>query len=212
MEAVGRTDRGGALGLLPRAIIRNRDRGRRRPGRPDRSAIKVTSIPPVEAGGTRQDGAEGLALYIAFAERSGEEPHHGVAPMRKPWPFNAPQRDPHRTGSPVHLRGPIGRSIQRRFVHALGHYLLVVWPVLFSILAWQLALGFLIARIERWQLGDGVYFTFVTGLTIGYGDLVPHQPLSRFLAILIGFFGTVLTGLVAAIAVRALQTAADDPT
>jgi hypothetical protein len=87
-----------------------------------------------------------------------------------------------------------------------------VWPVLFSILAWQLALGFLIARIERWQLGDGVYFTFVTGLTIGYGDLVPHQPLSRFLAILIGFFGTVLTGLVAAIAVRALQTAADDPT
>jgi hypothetical protein len=46
----------------------------------------------------------------------------------------------------------------------------------------------------------------------GYGDLVPHQPLSRFLAILIGFLGTVLTGLVAAIAFRALMTATDDPT
>jgi hypothetical protein len=56
-----------------------------------------------------------------------------------------------------------------------------------------------------------VYFTFVTGLTIGYGDLVPRQPLSRFLAILVGFFGVVLTGLVAAVAVRALQTATDDP-
>jgi voltage-gated potassium channel len=83
--------------------------------------------------------------------------------------------------------------------------------VLFSILAWQLALGVLIAWLERWSLGDGVYFTFVTGLTIGYGDLVPRQPLSRFLAILVGFFGVVLTGLVAAVAVRALQTATDDP-
>jgi hypothetical protein len=87
-----------------------------------------------------------------------------------------------------------------------------VWPVLFAVLAWQLALGLLITWLERWSLGDGVYFTFVTGLTIGYGDLVPRQPLSRFLAIVVGFFGTILTGLIAAIAVRALQTAAGDPT
>jgi hypothetical protein len=78
-------------------------------------------------------------------------------------------------------------------------------------LAGQLALGFLITWVERWSLGDGVYFTFVTGLTIGYGDLVPRQPLSRFLAILVGFLGVVLTGLVAAIAFRALQIAVDDP-
>jgi hypothetical protein len=86
-----------------------------------------------------------------------------------------------------------------------------VWPVLFVILAGQLVLGFLITWVERWSLGDGVYFTFVTGLTIGYGDLVPRQPLSRFLAILVGFLGVVLTGLVAAIAFRALQIAVDDP-
>jgi voltage-gated potassium channel len=115
--------------------------------------------------------------------------------MWKPWPFIASWR-------PIHTR----------FLHALGHYLWVVWPVLFAILAWQLTFGFLIAWIERWSLGDGVYFTFVTGLTIGYGDLVPHQPLSRFLALVVGFFGTVLTGLFAAIAVKALQTATDDPT
>ena len=107
---------------------------------------------------------------------------------------------------------PISRPIQRRFLRALGHYLHAVWPILIIILAWQLAAGFLIAWIERWSLGDGVYFTFVTGLTIGYGDLVPHQPLSRFLAILIGLFGTTLTGLTAALAVRALQTATADST
>jgi hypothetical protein len=101
-------------------------------------------------------------------------------------------------------------SIHSRFLRAVGHNLYAVWPILFAVLAWQLALGFLITWLERWSLGEGVYFTFVTGLTIGYGDVVPHQPLSRFLAILIGFFGTILTGLVAAIAVRALQNATDD--
>jgi len=87
-----------------------------------------------------------------------------------------------------------------------------VWPVVSAILGWQLALGFMVTWLERWPLGDGVYFTFVTGLTIGYGDLVPHRVLSRFLAILIGLLGTVVTGLIAAIAVRALQTATDDRT
>jgi hypothetical protein len=85
-----------------------------------------------------------------------------------------------------------------------------VWPVLVIIIALQLALGFLITWVERWSLGDGVYFTFVTGLTIGYGDLVPHRFLSRFLAILIGLLGTVVTGLIAAIAVRALQKATEE--
>jgi hypothetical protein len=149
---------------------------------------------------------------MTLAERSGGVTHHGVAPMRKPWPFIAPRRDPFQIRSPDHLREPTRLGIQRQFLHALGHYLLIVWPVLFGVLAWQLGLGFLIAWIERWSLGDGVYFTFVTGLTIGYGDLVPHQPASRFLAILVGLLGTVLTGLVAAIAVRALQTATDDST
>ena len=102
--------------------------------------------------------------------------------------------------------------MQKIFLLAFGHGLRIVWPILSGILVWQLGLGFLIAWIERWSLGDGVYFTFVTGLTIGYGDLVPHQPLSRFLAILVGLFGTVLTGLIAAIAVRALKTATGDST
>jgi hypothetical protein len=88
-----------------------------------------------------------------------------------------------------------------------------VWPILSGILGWQLALGVLIGWLEGWSVGDAVYFTFVTGLTIGYGDLVPHQPLSRFLAILVGLLGIVITGIVVAIVVRALQiaTARDGP-
>lgn len=104
---------------------------------------------------------------------------------------------------------PTRRPIQRRFLYALGHNLSVVWPVLGIIIAWQLVFGSLVAWLERWPWGDGIYFTFVTGLTIGYGDLVPHRVLSRILAILIGVLGIVETALSAAIAVRALQTAVD---
>ena len=41
-------------------------------------------------------------------------------------------------------------------------------------LAIQIALGLLIGFVEGWSVGDAVYFTFVTGLTIGYGDIVPR--------------------------------------
>ena len=47
----------------------------------------------------------------------------------------------------------------------------------------------------------------VSGLTIGYGDLVPKLLVSRVLAIVMGISGIVLTGLIAAIAVRALLEA-----
>jgi voltage-gated potassium channel len=66
-------------------------------------------------------------------------------------------------------------------------------------------LGLLTGFVEGWSLGDTVYFTFVTGLTIGYGDFVPRQTLTRVLAILIGFSGLLVTGIVAAIAVNAMR-------
>jgi hypothetical protein len=55
-----------------------------------------------------------------------------------------------------------------------------------------------------------VYFTFVTGLTIGFGDLVPRQGLARVLAIGIGVSGLFLTGHIAGIAVYAMRAALGD--
>jgi hypothetical protein len=66
----------------------------------------------------------------------------------------------------------------------------------------------LIGFVESWSVGDAVYFTFVTGLTIGYGDIVPR--LARALAIGIGVSGLFLTGLIAGIAVYAMRTALTD--
>ncbi len=71
-------------------------------------------------------------------------------------------------------------------------------------------LGLLIGRIEGWRIGEALYFTFVTGLTIGYGDFAPTHLSSRLLAILVGFSGIVLTGLVAAVSVQALRATESD--
>jgi hypothetical protein len=108
------------------------------------------------------------------------------------------------------MNRPVPKTLRWRFLMALGHGIHVTWPVLSIILAIQLALGLLTGFVEGWSLGDAIYFTFITGLTIGYGDLVPRQALTRALAIGIGFLGLFLTGVIAAIAVHAMYSALSD--
>ena len=108
------------------------------------------------------------------------------------------------------MNRPAPRTVRGRFLVAVGHAIHLTWPVLSIILAIQVALGLLIGFLEGWSVGDAVYFTFVTGLTIGYGDLVPRQALARVLAIGIGVSGLFLTGVIAGIAVYAMRTALTD--
>ncbi len=112
------------------------------------------------------------------------------------------KRQPSRTISPALLR--------RRFLRALWGELRIIWPILSGLLIIQLGLGALIGRLEEWPLGNAAYFTFITGLTIGYGDLVPTSLITRLLAVLIAFCGILLAGLVAAVGVQALSAARSD--
>jgi len=105
---------------------------------------------------------------------------------------------------------PAPKGVRRRFLVALARGLYVTWPVLSVILVVEVVLGLLIGFMEGWSVGDAVYFAFVTGLTIGYGDIVPRQTLSRVLAIVIGVGGIGLTGLVAGIAVNAMRATLTD--
>jgi hypothetical protein len=97
--------------------------------------------------------------------------------------------------------------LRRRFLLGLWSGLKIVSPVLTALLSVMAGLGFVVAMVEGWPLRDGLYFAFVSGLTIGYGDLVPAAPLARVVAILIGVTGILLAGLVAAIGVNALNAA-----
>ena len=97
-------------------------------------------------------------------------------------------------------------ELRKLFYTELWNGLKVVWPILSVLLGLMVALGIVIGWREGWTLLDAVYFAFVSGLTIGYGDLVPKQPLSRVLAIGIGLTGVLMVGLIVAIAVRALDS------
>jgi Na+-translocating ferredoxin:NAD+ oxidoreductase RnfE subunit len=99
------------------------------------------------------------------------------------------------------------RAMRRSFLAHFWTALRVVWPILSALLVVMVGLGIVVGRIEDWPLRDSLYFTFVSGLTIGYGDLVPKTLLARVLAIAIGITGVLLSGLVAALGVQALLAA-----
>ncbi len=101
----------------------------------------------------------------------------------------------------------MANPLRRQFGIALLDGLKVIWPIVSALLGLMAVFGMLVATLEGWSLGDGLYFAFVSGLTIGYGDFVPKLPLARVLAVAIGILGILLGGLVAAIDVQALNAA-----
>jgi hypothetical protein len=104
---------------------------------------------------------------------------------------------------------PSGK-LRALFFAGLWTGLKVAWPIMSGLLMVMVALGIAIVVLEGWSMRDGIYFAFVSGLTIGYGDIVPTRPLTRVMAIVIGFTGLLLIALVSAVAVRALN-ATDSP-
>jgi hypothetical protein len=101
------------------------------------------------------------------------------------------------------------RTMRRRFVTGFFAGLRVVWPILWALLGLMTTLGLVVGLREGWSIQESIYFAFVSGLTIGYGDLAPKALLSRSLAILIGVCGVLFTALLAAVAVKALAAATD---
>lgn len=102
------------------------------------------------------------------------------------------------------------RRMRRNFTAGFFAGLRVVWPILSGLIGLMIALGLVVGLRERWSIQESIYFAFVSGLTIGYGDLAPKTLLARSLAILIGVCGVLFTALLAAIAVKALAAASDD--
>ncbi|MGF6840695.1 voltage-gated potassium channel [Paraburkholderia youngii] len=58
------------------------------------------------------------------------------------------------------------------------------------------------------SFGNALYFCIITALTIGYGDVVPTTVVGRIDSVLIGVQGVLVTSMVTAAFVHAVQEAA----
>jgi fructose-specific phosphotransferase system IIC component len=98
------------------------------------------------------------------------------------------------------------------FNHYFFHALSKIRGIIFGLFVWLVVDAAAIAYFEKMPFADALYFTFVTGLTIGYGDIAPVTLAGRVVAILAGFLGILITGLIIAVAVYALRKTMEPPT
>jgi voltage-gated potassium channel len=96
------------------------------------------------------------------------------------------------------------------FILYFLHGLYLVGPLLILMLAIILVLGQIAGRIESWSKFDAVYWSLITAMTIGYGDIRPVKNSSRSLSLIIGFIGLVLTGITVTVAIQAGTKAFDE--
>ena len=61
-------------------------------------------------------------------------------------------------------------------------------------------LGQIVSRLEGWNKFDGLYWSFITATTVGYGDIRPMRKIAKVLSVLIALVGMVFTGIVIAVA------------
>ena len=93
------------------------------------------------------------------------------------------------------------------------HFFLVIWHVrtiILSLIALVVAGAAAVTLVEKMPFTDTLYFAFVTGLTIGYGDIVVTTPFGRLVAILIGLIGILFTGLMVAVLVHAVRKSLEE--
>ena len=91
------------------------------------------------------------------------------------------------------------------FSKNLLRMLYIVRGVLLGLLVVLVVCAFIIAELENLPLADALYFTFITALTVGYGDIAPTTGIGRIASILVGADGLIIFGLIVAVSNRALH-------
>ena len=91
------------------------------------------------------------------------------------------------------------------FVRLFFRYALYVREVLFGLLVLLTIGGVTFSYLEDIPLDHAIYFAFITGLSIGYGDITPKTGLGCVVAVGIGMVGMVFIGITVAAATRALS-------
>lgn len=95
------------------------------------------------------------------------------------------------------------------FIHIFLWSIYLIAPLLVFLSLIVIILGQVVGRIEKWNKFDGLYWSFITATTVGYGDIRPLKKTSKILSIFIAFIGIMFTGIIVAITLNATSTAFD---
>lgn len=99
-------------------------------------------------------------------------------------------------------------ALYAEFVNNFAYYAFHIREVILTPLVLITLGGWAISKFEDINLGDAIYFAFITALSIGYGDISPETTMGKILSVAIGLVGMLFIGLTVAIAVQALRDTA----
>lgn len=94
------------------------------------------------------------------------------------------------------------------FLRAWVRYTSYVREIIGTLFLILLLGSVLIWSYEDISFGDAIYFTFITGLSVGYGDITPETTMGKIVSVCIGMIGVFIVGLSVAIGARALADTA----
>ena len=101
----------------------------------------------------------------------------------------------------------------KMFIRFSYHFFTIIGrlhAVFLALFAIILGIAFVIKHLEMLPLGESLYFSFITGLTIGYGDIVVKTPFARLLAVLLELIGIIFTGIMVAGTILAVESSLKD--
>lgn len=97
-----------------------------------------------------------------------------------------------------------------RFLYHAGLALTFSRGIFLTLAILLLCSSALLTFLEDIGFDESLYFTTVTALTIGYGDITPKTFGGRAMSIAIGIIGVIFVGLIVAVSNRALAEAMQD--
>lgn len=100
---------------------------------------------------------------------------------------------------------PISIKTAWRFMANFFQVLYFLRGVLILLLLFIAAGALTIWLFEEVELFDGIYFSLITALTIGYGDIVPMTATGKIVSILLGLLGEIFVGIMVGASIHALM-------
>jgi len=85
----------------------------------------------------------------------------------------------------------------------------LVAPLLVFLSLLIIILGQLVSHLEKWEKFDGLYWSFITATTVGYGDIRPLKKVSKALSVLIALVGVRFTGIIIAVTLNTTSVTVD---